>query len=133
MIPTNGDDLKKGFTVVTRPSLTYALDFEAGRVTGTIDGLEAVRQAIYLALHVRRFAHEIYTRKFGCELDSLIGGQPPLVYAQIAQAIREALSVDDRITGVGDFTYHRTGKALEVRFLVKTIFGDSEEEVTVDV
>ena len=88
MLPDNGDDLRQGFTVVRQPSLTYRLDLEEGRVAGRVDGREAVRQAVFLALQTERFAHEIFSPNYGSELNVLGGTAPPLVYAQIKQAVR---------------------------------------------
>ena len=36
------------------PSRTYRIDFDAGRVTGSVDGLEAMRQAVYCLLYTSR-------------------------------------------------------------------------------
>ena len=38
-----------------KPSLTYKLDLDKGRIVGTVDGLEAVNQAIRKAIITPRF------------------------------------------------------------------------------
>ena len=131
MLPESGDDLKRDFNVARQPSLTYRLDLRNGRVAGTVDGLEAVKQAVYLAFHTDRFSYEIFTPAYGNELSTLAGSSPPLVYAQIRQAILEALSCDDRITGVSGFAFSRRGKSVAVSFTVSTIYGQWEEEAEV--
>ena len=60
MIPVVDDELLT-LEDETQPSLTYALDAENGRIRGKVDGLEAVKQAVYLALSTERFAHLIYS------------------------------------------------------------------------
>lgn len=131
MLPDNGDDLKQGFTVDRQPSLTYKLDFNAGRVSGMVDGREAMEQSILLALSTERFAYDIFSPNYGNELNALAGGSPPLLYAQIEQVIREALLVDDRVTGVSSFAFGRKRGVVTVGFTVSTIFGDIEKEVEV--
>lgn len=131
MLPENGDDLQQGFAIVRQPSLTYRLDPKTGRVLGTVDGREAVKQAVYLALHTDRFAHEIFTPNYGNELNLLGGASPPLVYAKIRQAVQEAISVDDRITGVRDFTFSKERGTVLASFTVSTLYGDLEETAEV--
>lgn len=133
MLPDNGDDLQQAFSVVRQPSLTYCLNLRNGRVAGAIDGLEAVKQAVYLALNTDRFTYEIFTPAYGNELSVLAGTSPPLVYAQIRQAIVEALSADDRITAVSGFEFSRKQKVVAVRFTVSTIYGAWDEETEVKV
>ena len=126
MLPENGDDLQQAFTLARQPGLTFGLDFQAGRVTGTIDGLEAVRQAVLLALQTERFFYEIFTPAYGNELHALVGTAPPLSYA-----VTEALSVDDRIEGISGFAFSRQGDRVKMSFTVATIYGDLEEEMEV--
>ena len=131
MLPENGDDLQQAFTLARQPGLTFGLYFQAGRVTGTIDGLEAVRQAVLLALQTERFFYEIFTPAYGNELHALVGTAPPLSYAQLRQAVTEALSVDDRIEGISGFAFSRQGDRVKMSFTVATIYGDLEEEMEV--
>lgn len=133
MLPGNGDDLEQGFALKRQPDLTFRLDFETGRAVGTVDELEAVKQAIFLALNTERFAYEIFTPNYGNELTALLGTAPPLVYAQIEQAIKEALSVDDRITGVSGFVFSKKQGAVTAAFTVSTVYGDVQEEREVAV
>lgn len=44
-----------------RPSRTYHLDLETGRILGFVDGQEAVRQAIHKAIITPRWKCLIYT------------------------------------------------------------------------
>ena len=71
MIPVVDDELLT-LEDETQPSLTYALDAENGRIRGKVDGLEAVKQAVYLVLSTERFAHLIYSWNYGAELDGFI-------------------------------------------------------------
>lgn len=49
MIPTTDTDLLT-LEIKEQPGMTYALDVENNRIRGTVDGLDAVRQAVYLIL-----------------------------------------------------------------------------------
>uniref|UniRef100_UPI000A95217A hypothetical protein n=1 Tax=Clostridium sp. NkU-1 TaxID=1095009 RepID=UPI000A95217A len=48
MLPVTGNILEQDFKVVQMPSKTFRLDTERKRVIGTVDGLEAVKQAVFL-------------------------------------------------------------------------------------
>ena len=97
MLPELGDDLTVDFTVEEQSDKTYRLDPVTNTITGYIDGLEAVKQAIYLILSTERFVHEIYSWNYGSELSDLIGEPLPLVYSKIQDNIADALIQDDRI------------------------------------
>jgi hypothetical protein len=112
-----------------QPSLTYKLDFEKGRASGRIDGLEAVRQAVFKAIQTDRFWHEIYTFDYGHELGSLIGGNVLYVQSEVSRMISEALLQDDRINSIENTTVNVVGDGLAVRFTVVSDFGSFEEEV----
>src|SRR5690606_42159936 len=62
-----------------QPSLTYAIDFEKGRIRGMIDELEAVKQAVFLILQTERYRYLIYSDDYGSELEGLIGRDPLFV------------------------------------------------------
>ena len=57
------------------PSRTYRI--HDGRIEGTIDGLNAVRQSIELILITERFQWQIFSSDYGVELDELIGERRP--------------------------------------------------------
>ena len=55
------------------PSKTYRLDRTAGRIIGSVDGLDAVIQAYEKMFDTERFAWVIYTADYGVEFENLIG------------------------------------------------------------
>ena len=58
MIPTGGQltaALPSGTAV--QSSRTWRLDAETGRIAGKIDGLEAVKQAVFKILQTERYAY----------------------------------------------------------------------------
>lgn len=116
-----------------QPSLTWALDFDRGRVVGRIDGIDAVRQAVLKTLQTDRFGHLIYSGNYGHELHTLIGKSPLYVQAEASRMVSEALLQDDRIKEVEGVSVDTIDDQLTIRFMVVTDYGRFEQEVTVGV
>jgi hypothetical protein len=89
-----------------------------------VAGLEAVRQAVYLALNTERYQYPIYSWDYGAELADLFGQPASFVRPELERRIRDALSQDERITGIGGFAFETRGKTLCCSFTVNTIYGD---------
>ena len=131
MIPKVEEDLLTLEVGKIQPGLTYALDIEGGRIRGRVDGLEAVRQAIYLILSTERYDYLIYSWNYGVELKELIGRPRDFVLPEIKRRITEALLQDDRITAVGGFEFETGKRRVHVTFTAHTVFGDTEVETEV--
>lgn len=113
------------------PSKTFRI--EENRIVGYTDGLEAVRQAVEIALRVERFEWLIYSWNYGVELKKLFGKPMGLVKSKLKKQIKDALMRDDRITGVDAFSFETSGRKLHVTFTVHTVFGDLKGEKELDV
>lgn len=114
--------------LASQPSLTWLIDKEQNQVSRMDEGLEAVRQAVEIALSVERFRWQIYSTNFGAELDDLVGEDEAYIVSELPRLIEEALSTDDRIRAVDDFSFSRTdGNSMTVTFVVHTVFGDISE------
>lgn len=122
-------------TTEQQPSLTYKIDFEQGRIVGLTDGLEAVKQAIFLILQTERYEYLIYSTDYGSELRGLVGKEPAYIQSELKRRITEALTQDDRIEDVTNFQTEINGDSATVRFTVVTTFGDfsTEQEVRLRV
>lgn len=133
MIPVLTDDLQQDFSIVSYPTKTYRLDLQKGRINGQVDGLEAVKQSVHLILQTERFYHEIYSWNYGVELENKIGQPFPLIYAEIEDAIMDALIQDDRVLSVNNFSFSQQKSSVQVSFSVETTEGQLrlEQEVTV--
>lgn len=129
MIPKNSDVT---IQLEEEPSLTYKLT-DQKRVTGYLDNLESVKQAIYLILSVERYQYLIYSWAYGFEVNDLYGRSRGYVYPELKRRIKEALTQDDRISNVINFKFRSSGDNLIVTFTAKTIYGDTEEEVSLNV
>lgn len=113
------------------PSKTWRI--ANGRILGTIDGLEAVRQAAELALSTERFQFPIYSNDYGAEFSGLIGKRRGFVAADIQRRVEEALFEDDRIEGIKGFTIDFQGDTVRIKFAVISSEGSFEMERGVTV
>lgn len=114
-----------------QPSLTWYIDRDTGRIRGTADGLEAVRQAAEIILNVNRFQWQIYRPYSGVEWDGLLGRDPGYTAAELRRRIWAALSMDDRITGISGFSYTVSGDVLTASLAVQTVYGETVLSVEV--
>ena len=126
MLPTAWeDDLIADFELKEQPTRTYRLHFGGQPSVGKLDGLEAMKQAIYLILNCERYRYEMFSWNYGSEIDALIGQQnDATLQLRLKNVISEALLADDRILSVTDFSFRRDGFSLLVTFTAQTTQGD---------
>lgn len=118
--------------IASQPSKTWIIDRNSMQVACMDDGLEAVRQAVEIALDVERFRWTIYSANFGSELDELVGQDEALITAEIPRLVEGALSQDDRVVQVEDYIFTRTGPdSMHISFTVRTVYGDLIEEMQI--
>ncbi len=111
---------------VERPSRTYRLDFEHGRIVGMVDGLEAVVQAVRKAIITPRFKCLIYDNQYGNEAeDAIIAEDATEDYTRAAAEgfVVDALRPDTRILSVKNFSLEFEADSATISFEVETIFG----------
>ena len=131
MIPQATQTALSEISFESYPSLTYALNLETNRIHGKTDGLEAVRQAVYLILCTERYQYLIYSWNYGAELAQLIGQPIALVLPEIERCVKEALMQDDRITAVDNFDFEVNRNKVHCSFTVHSIFGETQAETEV--
>ena len=131
MIPRT--ELPDTFTVKRLPSLTFFIDTAKTRIYGMVDGLEAVKQAVYLILETERYVYPVVSWNYGTEIDGLYGEPKYRVYSMLTERISEALLQDDRIESVDGFEMEEGRNSITATFVVHSIFGVIEQEVTVNV
>lgn len=118
----------------TLPTKTFRLDRENGRIMGNIDDSEAVMQFIKKVLDTSKYAYEIYDWYYGNQLNLLVGQSYDYVVARVPKIIEEALCCDDRVVGVRDFKFTRTGlDSCAVSFYADTIYGSTQVETEVQL
>jgi len=114
--------------IASQPSKTWIIDRNTMQVSSMDKGLEAVRQAVEIALNVERYRWTIYSTNYGSELDGLVGEDEAYIIAEIPRLVEGALSPDSRVVSVDDYTYTRTdANSLTVSFTVHTVYGDFVE------
>ena len=132
VLPTSSINITGGVNFQTQPSLSWYINKETNRVEGTVDGQASVRQAVEIILNVERFRWQIYRPYSGMEWDGLIGQDPGYVGAELQRRVIDALTVDDRVTGISNYEYTVDGNSLHATFTVNTVYGsfDESQEVT---
>lgn len=103
------------------------------RISGYIDDLDALIQAIYLILSTERYQYLIYSWDYGIELLDLFGKPMSYVTAELPRRIKDALMQDSRVKDVKDFTFTRKGKQLATQFTVVSDIANVSTELEVRV
>lgn len=111
---------------VMSPSLTYRMDWGLKRITGTVDALEAVRQAAIKVLQTERYEFLIYSADYGTEWNLLLGKDRLLVRAELQRIVSEALLQDERIRGLEQAEITFNGDQVSFNCTVVTYYGNFE-------
>ena len=114
-----------------KPSQTYRLDWEKGRIVGRVDKLAAVNQAIHKALATPRFKCLIYDNQYGSEVEDAIiakDATPEYIETVVEGFIRDALLPDTRILDVYNFEIEFKEDAAYIAFQADTIYGETTVE-----
>ena len=118
--------------VASQPSKTWIIDRNTMQVSCMDKGLEAVRQAVEIALNVERYKWTIYSTNYGSELNDLVGEDEAYIIAEIPRLVEGALSPDSRVVGVDNYVYKKTDiNSMTVSFTVHTVFGDLVEGIEI--
>jgi hypothetical protein len=128
------DDESRVISVSDSVSPTKTYELKDGYIGGFIDGDSAIQQTVAKALRTARYRFLVYDDDYGSEIEDLIAQQLPmeLLELEIPRVIKDALTIDDRISDVVDFVISQEGDALYVTFKVVTVNGDElNGEVTI--
>ena len=131
LTPQIENSLKPTTQIVLVPSKTYKMNEE--RIAGYVDGLEAVKQAIYHTLMVERYSCLSYDANYGVELEQYIGQDTAFLKATIESTLKEALTQDLRIKDVIVTNIKELENIILVKFTVKSTYGDIQMEVNINV
>lgn len=127
MIPVTASDIGTiefdNTEEVIRPSLTFKMDFDKGTVSGTVDEVEALKQAVICRLLTQSEKYDIYSDMYGIPLNEMLGQSAPLVYVSVANSIESTLLDDDRILSVSGFVFNADSKNVNVSFNIESVFG----------
>ena len=128
-----GGTLPPIVSAASLPTLTWYINKDTNRIQGTVDGYDAVVQAIEIILNVERFRWQIYSPYSGMQWRGLIGEDPGFVGAELQRRIRDALMMDDRVTGIRDFKYTVVDDVLTASLTVLTVYGDVQSTTEVNL
>lgn len=127
--PISAEALEEDFEIEEQPSKTYKMNVSEGSVRGYTDELEAMRQAVYKILMTERFRHIMYSGNYGIETVDLYGQEVSYVCPELERRIAEALTRDERIDSVDNFSFDTSEKGVvRAFFTVHTVFGDIDTE-----
>lgn len=128
----NVDDLIADFEEnVQENTKTFAINLTNDTIGGFTDGIDALRQSVYLMLNIEADQYIIYPYTYGINTLDLIGKPSYYVMAVLPDRLKETLFTDDRITDVSDFEFEVDKNKLHVKFVVTSIYGSFEEETEV--
>lgn len=131
--PTSAINISGGVKRNGQPSLTWKIDKATNRIVGETEGLDSVRQCVEILLNTDRYRWQIFRPYTGVELQNLIGQDRAYVKAELQRRIKDALSTDDKIQSVGNFSFVDDGDALHVAFDVISVYGSFPAEMEVVV
>ncbi|MBS5651975.1 MAG: DUF2634 domain-containing protein [Eubacterium sp.] len=109
----------------------FGIDFATGQLTGiVVEGIEAIKVWIYIALQVARYRYFICSWQYGSEIEDLYGKgySAEHLESEISRMIKECLLVNDYIeqVEVTNATY-RLGR-LSATVTVTTIYDEEVSE-----
>lgn len=130
MIPTTSYKMTE-LQIVEYPDKDYRLNMDKEKVSGTCDGIEAVKQSVFKILNTERYDNIIYSWNYGVETKDLYGMPMSYVQPEIKRRFTEALLQDERIKEISGFEFSVKGPDLYIRFTVTCDYGKFEAERTV--
>ena len=107
----------------------YGIDFETGQLTGKIvEGVEAVKVWVWLALQTARERYCIYSTDYGQEYEDLIGKGYSKGYTdmELRRMTEECLLINPYITAIENFSAEKNDSRVTLSFKVITLLGDTE-------
>ena len=134
LLPTNSNIEKlSDFEPVEQTSNTYRLFYQKNKLRGFTDEIDALKQAIYFILNIERYDYLIYNWNYGFEIKDLIGQEPKNILPEIQKRISDALIQDSRINAILNFSFSMLKNKVIVYFTVKSIFGDLQQELNINL
>lgn len=114
------------------PTRTYRIDFSGKRIVGTVDGVQAMAQAVEKICRTERYSERIYSGDYGIELARLVGESMPFVEANLRLTFEDAFSADSRITGIEDIQIERSNiDEITASCQVLTMFGEVSASLSI--
>lgn len=122
----NDTTLKKKETSIPKE---YEINFQTGQLTGRIvEGKEAIKVWIWLALQIPRYRYYIYSWDYGNEFEELIGQgyNEEYITAEVQRMTEDCLLINENIQSISNFNISMKGDTLTISFTANTIYGSIE-------
>ena len=107
----------------------FYFDENTGKFTGQVaEGVQALKGWIYFALKIARYRYPIYSWKYGCELETLIGksyDDEDYLLSETKRMIEDALLINPHIKSVEDVAINKDLDKLNITCTVNTKYGDA--------
>lgn len=132
MIPSTTGFLEQDFVIEEQPSRTYKMHLNETIIIGHTDQQDAMVQVVFNILNTERYQYIIYSWNYGIKLIDLYGQPVSYVIPELKRRITEALTWDERIISVDNFSFDTNKGKITCNFTVHTIFGDIETEKVVN-
>lgn len=110
----------------------FGIDFSTGQLTGTIvEGVEAIKVWIYLALKIARYRYFICSWQYGNEIEDLYGQgySAEHLESEISRMVEECLLENEYIdtVTVDDMVY--IGGKIRAKVTVTTVYDEEVSEI----
>lgn len=133
MIPLADNAFFMTLEVEAQSSKSHKMDVDHDIINGSVDELDAVRQAVFKILNTQRYQYPVYSWDYGIELEDLFGEPADYVCAELERRVTEALTADDRINSVDNFRFDISEKrVVRASFTVHSVFGSFDESKAVN-
>ena len=132
MIP-QAPDITIGQNIEEIPIVNKTYKLSGNRISGFIDGIEAVKQAVFKILQTERYENIIYDFSYGVEFKNLIGKSINYVENDFQRVVTEALKTDSRIINVDEFTFNVSNRNFEAFFRIISTEGEFNTSVLLEV
>lgn len=117
--------IKETQPVTIYGSYEYRIDLKNNRIVGFIDNLDSVKQACEIVLMTELHNYAIYPdHDYGIVTKDLYGKDCVYVKNVLERRIKDALSVDNRITGVSNYSARIEKEKVIAEFTVESTEGD---------
>lgn len=130
MIPTSN---LEGLEIVDTIETSKTYRIIDNNLSGYVDELQSLKQAIFKVLNTERYEYPIYSFDYGIELESLIGKDTDYIKIELKRRIEECLLEDERIKEINDFEFIQDGESLVCSFNVISIYGEISINKEVDI
>lgn len=107
----------------------YGIDFKTGQLTGrVVEGKEAIKVWIWLAIQMPRYRYYAYTWDYGSEFEDLIGQgyTEEYIEAEARRMVEDCLLINENIQNISNFGVCMLGDTLAISFTADTIYGSIE-------